>query len=337
MKVNKGLLFKLIMGMIVATLVCSGCGGEKEDVASVDSTERVGIRESEKISEDKSGVESGIKDGTDLKADFNDGSEISGEESDEKKSNKNENVQTDIEKNPAESSYDQIFKKNFKEFNGDVSYSFKDYKSGLTASANVRVTKKSASIIKLFIMEYAYDMIENGEVSEDTIISGQRLSTLIEKMITVSDNEATNALIDYFSIKKINGFVSDCGYSSTVLGRRMLDTQASKRGEENYTSAADVMKFLDKLYANKDKAPYSKMISIMKRQQISTKLRRNMPSGVEIASKTGELDSVENDVAIVFSENGDYAIVCLTEGGATAVACDAMAKTCREIYDFMKK
>ena len=75
----------------------------------------------------------------------------------------------------------------------------------------------------------------------------------------------------------------------------------------------------------------------MKRQQISTKLRRNMPSGVEIASKTGELDSVENDVAIVFSENGDYAIVCLTEGGERAVACDAMAKTCREIYDFMKK
>jgi len=163
------------------------------------------------------------------------------------------------------------------------------------------------------------------------------LSTLIEKMITVSDNEATNALIDYFSIKKINGFVSDCGYSSTVLGRRMLDTQASKRGEENYTSAADVMKFLDKLYANKDKAPYSKMISIMKRQQISTKLRRNMPSGVEIASKTGELSDTDNDAGIIFTSNGDFAFVCFTQNASPEPARDCIAKSARALYDEITK
>lgn len=232
--------------------------------------------------------------------------------------------------------YKKLMTDGFKNFNGTLSYSLHVYDSG-SASLNDSAPMKSASVIKLFIMEYAYSLMESGELKSDAVISGRSLSSLLESMITVSDNTATNILIDYFTMEKVNAFIQSQGYTETKLQRRMLDTAAASRGEENYTSARDVMKFLDKLYAKKDSYPYRDMLVIMKRQQVSTKLRRNMPAGVEMASKTGELSDTENDVAIVFTPEGDYAICCLTGGGSASAARDAMANLCKRIYDTLQK
>ena len=169
----------------------------------------------------------------------------------------------------------------------------------------------SASVIKLFIMEYTFALVERGNITLSDTIEGVEISTLLERMITVSDNSATNAFIDYYGMDKLNAFFEETGYAQTSLNRRMLDYAAMNRGVENYTSVLDVMKFLRKVYDNKEAFPYNEMLAIMKRQTVRTKLPVKLPSEVEIAHKTGELDTVENDVGIIFSEKADFAVVCL--------------------------
>ncbi len=241
---------------------------------------------------------------------------------------------TESEVSPAVLSapFDAILKDQFQNFDGKCSYSLHLYGRGEVASEST-VQMKAASVIKLFIMEYAYHLMEQGALTPETVIGGQNVSSLINLMITVSDNTATNILIDHFTMEKINEYIKASGYTGTVLARRMLDTVAASRGEENYTTARDVVTFLNKLYDNKESYPQSEMLSVMKRQQIGTKLRRDMPAGIEMASKTGELSDTENDVAIVFTPKGDYAIVCLTGGGSSQAAKNAMATACRKVYD----
>lgn len=123
-------------------------------------------------------------------------------------------------------------------------------------------------------------------------------------MITVSDNDATNNLIDHVGMDTLNNYFEKQGYSSTKLQRKML-----AHGEENYTSLQDTMKFLKKLYQNRGNSKYSSMLEIMKGQQVKTKIPSQID--VPVANKTGELGTVENDIGIVLSDK-PYAIVVLT-------------------------
>lgn len=232
----------------------------------------------------------------------------------------------------AQKKYEAILADGLAGLNGKVTYGLHMYDSGVKV-INGDSKMKSASVIKLFIMEYAFDRISKGEITPASVVSGRELMGLIEDMIIYSDNEATNILINHFGMDKINSFLTANGYSNTVVQRRMLDTAAASRGEENYTSVSDVMMFLDKLYNNQGAYPYGEMLDIMKSQQVATKLRRDMPQNVIMASKTGELSDVENDVAIVFADKGAYAIVCLTQDCDSSSARNAMATTCRKIYD----
>ena len=103
--------------------------------------------------------------------------------------------------------YKKLMTDGFKNFNGNLSYSLHVYGSG-SASLNDSAPMKSASVIKLFIMEYAYNQMCSGEIKSDDIVSGTKLSSLIERMITASDNDATNALINYFGMDKINEYIT---------------------------------------------------------------------------------------------------------------------------------
>lgn len=182
---------------------------------------------------------------------------------------------------------------------GKVAYGIYYFNNGKYVSNNYNSPMTSASVIKVFIMEYIYD---KGRINESA--GGQSVSSLVEQMITVSDNNATNMLIDHIGMDTLNQFFKEKGYSNTKLNRKMLAS-----GNENLTSLNDTMSFLKKLYQNKGKAPYSTMLDTMKRQQVKTKIPSKI--SVPVANKTGELGSVENDIGIVFSDK-PFAIVVLT-------------------------
>lgn len=182
---------------------------------------------------------------------------------------------------------------------GKVAYGVYYFNDKKYLSNNNNDQMVSASVIKVFIMEYLYDKGRTGENA-----GGQSVQSLIEQMITVSDNNATNALIDHVGMETLNNYFKEQGYAGTKLQRKML-----AQGSENYTTLQDSMKFLKKLYGKQGDSKYSVMLEIMKRQQVKTKIPSQLD--VPVANKTGELGTVENDIGIVFSEK-PYAIVVLT-------------------------
>ena len=239
---------------------------------------------------------------------------------------KEKQIQTDIK---------NIIEKNFAGYKGTLSYAIHFYDDDvLITSDNIQDKLKSASLIKLFICEYVFCLEKEGELSFDAIIKGYTVSSLIENMITISDNNATNILIDYLGFDKINEFIISKGYTKTTLERKMLDTKAQKEGRENYTSADDVLGFLDNLYSNKDEKINDSILSIMKRQKVSTKIRKYLLKDTIIANKTGELSDTQNDAGIVFSPYGDFSLVFITNGANSHDAIDMIAKSAKDIYTY---
>lgn len=217
---------------------------------------------------------------------------------------------------------------------GIVSYGVYYFNSGKELSSNNSAKMISASVIKVYIMEYIYLQASKNALSLDEQVQGVPISSLVNTMIQQSDNNATNTLIDYVGMDVLNNFFAESGYTDTELQRRMLDDAARSQGLDNYTSLNDTMNFLKKLYQHKDQYPYSKMLEIMEGQQVSTKIRNKIPQGTLIANKTGELGDVENDIGIVLTDKDPFAIVVLTNG-VTAVGNirNAIADFAYEAYE----
>ncbi|OJG56437.1 hypothetical protein RV07_GL004129 [Enterococcus malodoratus] len=182
---------------------------------------------------------------------------------------------------------------------GKVAYGVYYFNDKKYLSNNNNDQMISASVIKVFIMEYLYDRGRTGET-----VGGQSVQSLIEQMITVSDNNATNVLIDHVGMESLNSYFTEKGYSGTKLQRKMLE-----QGSENYTTLQDTMKFLKRLYENRGNQKNTAMLEIMKHQQVKTKISSQLD--VPVANKTGELTTVENDIGIVLSDK-PFAIVVLT-------------------------
>ncbi len=246
-----------------------------------------------------------------------------------------------IEETPAptpepEDHISPILTRRFSELSGNHQwgvYTFKDGREYKNASESV----PSASVVKLFIMEYILHHIHNvGDISPDDTIGGTPIKTLVRDMIAVSDNEATNLVINKFGMDTLNKFFAEKGYTGTRLERKMLDYDAMAAGKENYTSVDDVMKFLKKVYENQNETMYQDIIYIMEQQTRTWKIPEKLPEGVRVANKTGELDTVENDVGIVFSEHGDYALVFLcSDIESKDAAISTIANASRDIYDYL--
>ncbi|MDT2758617.1 serine hydrolase [Enterococcus xiangfangensis] len=189
-----------------------------------------------------------------------------------------------------------------------VYYGVYYFKNNQELSSNNSAPTVSASVIKVFIMEYAFTKADPAEV-----VQGRTINDWVVPMIQQSDNRATNVLIDYFGMDTLNQFFQAQGYQDTRLERKMLDTAARSQGKENYTSLNDCMAFLKKLYQQQGAYPQSTMLEIMKGQTVRTKIPSKLTGEITVANKTGELDNAENDIALVLTEDNPFALVVLTK------------------------
>lgn len=205
-------------------------------------------------------------------------------------------------------------------------------KSGITAiiikdskgnriDINPEVTFPSASLIKLFVLlSVTKDDYKNKvKLKNDEKVGGfGMLQTLDEGleltvkdlcylMICLSDNTATNMLIDYLGIEKINKIIIENGFKNTVLGRKMMDMEGKKRGLDNFTSAEDVLKVLEILFQDENN------LNILKKQMCNSKLPLYFFRKAEFAHKTGDLVGVEHDAGRLFLNNEYIDIVVLTK------------------------
>ncbi|WP_312203602.1 serine hydrolase [Anaerospora hongkongensis] len=138
---------------------------------------------------------------------------------------------------------------------------------------------------------------------------------LVTLMIILSDNTATNMLIDRIGMDSVNNTAAALGLQSTILRRRMMDFEAAARGEENMTSAADLAQLFAHIYHPQllSKEYGALMLDILKRQQVRDKLPFYLPEEIKIAHKTGTLPGVEHDGGILFL-SAPYIICVLTDG-----------------------
>ena len=144
-------------------------------------------------------------------------------------------------------------------------------------------------------------------------VSRITLRDLATMMVAVSDNSATNVLIDRVGMENVNALVDSRGLTHTRLRRKMMDLKAAGEGRENISTAAEMMALLEGLYRgkvlNKEMTDdFFKMLSTHKGSFIP----RDLPEGLKIANKPGELEGVRNDSGVVFVENRPYVICVMT-------------------------
>lgn len=199
---------------------------------------------------------------------------------------------------------------------------------------------QAASLIKLYIMGAVYENYESlaGRYGQEALDANLR------SMITVSDNDAANALTGYLGggnssagMQAVNDYCSRNSYMNTHMGRLLLQ---SNELDDNYTSAADCGHFLKMVYdgwmEGNDKE--SAMFELLSAQQRRNKIPAQMPAGVSVANKTGELADVENDAGIIYYSDNDLVIVFMSENLSQAGAAQStIASLSRQIYDYYQQ
>jgi beta-lactamase class A len=139
------------------------------------------------------------------------------------------------------------------------------------------------------------------------------LRDLATMMVAVSDNSATNVLIDRVGMDNVNALMDSLGLTHTRLRRKMMDLKAAGEGRENVSTPGEMMALLDNLYRGKVlnremTDEFFKMLSTHKESSIP----RDLPDGLKIANKPGALEGVRNDSGLVFVENRPYVICVMT-------------------------
>ena len=123
---------------------------------------------------------------------------------------------------------------------------------------------------------------------------------LIRLMILISDNTASNMMIDILGKDTINMHIRDLGSKKTVLNRKLFEAHPEKK--ENMFSLAEAADFYRMMYKGElvSEDASREMCALLQNQQYTYKMPffiRRIP----VAHKTGEDTGIENDVGIVFA------------------------------------
>ncbi|MDY2819109.1 MAG: serine hydrolase [Hominisplanchenecus sp.] len=198
----------------------------------------------------------------------------------------------------------------------------KDLSTGNVISINER-PQESASLIKLYVMGAVMQQIQDNELEmTDTILK------LLNEMITVSDNSATNELVRYLDpdhnhrngMEKVNEFIETQGFTNTHEYNGLEDSSLwYSLDTPNTTSTRDCGVLLERIYNGEFVSHLAsrQMEDLLLDQEVTYKIPSTIPSESTVANKTGETSDCENDAAIVYTPKGDY-ILCIMSCGLTS-------------------
>src|ERR1700687_598433 len=139
------------------------------------------------------------------------------------------------------------------------------------------------------------------------------LRDLATMMVAVSDNSATNVLIDRVGMDNVNAFLNAQGLRDTRLRRKMMDLKAAAEGRENVSTPNEMLNLLAALYRgqilNKEMTDdFFKVLSTHKDSWIP----RSLPDDLKIADKPGALEGVRNDSGVIFVDKRPYVLCVMT-------------------------
>lgn len=132
-------------------------------------------------------------------------------------------------------------------------------------------------------------------------------------MIVLSDNTATNILIDLVGREAVNTRMEALDLPTIRLRRKMMDAAAQRRGEQNTASPGDLAGLLARIHAGHGLSPRGRAFVVdTLAAPKSSPLLRGLPPGVRAASKPGSLPGVRADAGLVLLERRPYvlAVMC---------------------------
>jgi beta-lactamase class A len=246
-----------------------------------------------------------------------------------------------------------------KEKSAIVGVYFRRLDTGETIEYNSDRAFPAASVIKIPIMIEVFRQVSQGRYSLDQMLvvdkdtGGPRGSgilkhlalpvplsvhNLVTLMIILSDNTASNKLIDLAGFDNITGLCRELGVPDVVLKRYFVGAGISDITKDNTLSAKSMGILLEKLYNGEvvSREASDEMLTIMKKQQVNHKIPRYLPLGTVIAHKTGTQEITSHDAGIVFGPEGsrkDYIVaICCTGVPAKPVGDDIVASVSDLLY-----
>jgi beta-lactamase class A len=217
---------------------------------------------------------------------------------------------------------------------GVMALAVKDLTSGEEFFINGDEVMPQASSIKIAVLANLYLQAQQGKlkltdeyiVRKEDMVSGSdimlgltagvtrlTLRDLATMMVAVSDNSATNVLIDRVGMENVNVMLEGLGLHTTRLKRKMMDLKAASEGRENVSTPREMMTLLETIYEGKLLNPemttdFIKMLSTHK----ESSMLQGLPDDAVAANKPGELEAVRNDSGIVLVKNRPYVLCVMT-------------------------
>ncbi len=264
------------------------------------------------------------------------------------------------------------------EIKGEFGIYFEDLQSDEKVVINPNVKFSAASTIKIPLVALAlkeceegkYDLNQEFILKEENRVGGTgilktlnknykpTMLDLINLAIVVSDNVATNELVDLVGgFDKINSFNESIGAPNTKFKRKMMDLKALQSGKDNFTTAEDLGHIL-KLIAKGEcvsKKTSKMVLDIMKTQQFRQKLPHLLPAitsydpkatdefpeegKVIVANKTGDLWKVQHDVGIfILPGKEKYVLAIYSQKlDEDSEGIEAISKISKVIYEYMSE
>lgn len=202
---------------------------------------------------------------------------------------------------------------------------------------------ETASTIKTYILACLFDEVEKGFASledkityeESHVVDGSgvlcalepgavlRVKDVATLMIIVSDNIATNMMIDYLGVDTINACIQKLGCKDTVLHNPIHFDQYEKLGTTTPRDYASIFLRLAKHELISPEAD-EKMLEIFKKQHYNSMITKDFPPFymdsdntddilIRVASKSGSMDACRNDGGIIYTPYGPYVLVMLNK------------------------
>jgi beta-lactamase class A len=203
--------------------------------------------------------------------------------------------------------------------NDSFSLKVKFIKTGLEFDFNAESQFWAASVIKVPIACTAYKLAQEGtlnlnkrvSINEENRVLGAGVLKLLESetqfsikellvlMLTLSDNSATNQLVDEIGWEKVEEYMVSLGLTNTTFRHKMMIPAG--RGP-NLTTAQDMCLLMEKLYPNKLLGS-SEIINLMSEQIDRSRIPLYIPNEIQIAHKFGALPQATHEIGIVYSKN----------------------------------
>lgn len=230
-----------------------------------------------------------------------------------------------------------------KDFSGHVWIYAKNLDTGKDYALRADEQVRTASTIKLPIMTEVFHQVAQGKIkwTDEIVLTKEKkqggsgilfefsdntkidLRTAVNLMIVVSDNTATNLVLDKVGADNVNDFVESLGLHQTRSMRKIGGGGDSKASNDprlklfglGASSPREMVKLLEMLENGQivSKDASTEMLNILKRQQFKDGIGRGLPDTIPSASKSGALDRLRSDVGIIYTRRGRIAMAITTD------------------------